>query len=88
MNWNELGQPIGRESMTLSYFVGSYARRNVPIICDDWRKNEWRNMKEALWDEIKVQYIQFGCILDFILLYYFILIADTVRFRFSTLNNS
>ncbi|KAK1387184.1 hypothetical protein POM88_015362 [Heracleum sosnowskyi] len=54
VNWNQLGQPIGKESVTLVHFVGSYARRNVPIICDDWRKKEWKNVKQNLWDEVKV----------------------------------
>ncbi|KAK1384461.1 hypothetical protein POM88_022196 [Heracleum sosnowskyi] len=54
VNWNQLGQPIGKESVTLVHFVGSYARRNVPIICDDWRKKEWQNVKQNLWDEVKV----------------------------------
>ena len=49
-----MGQPIGKESMTLAHFVDNYARRNVPIICDDWRKDEWKNVKQTLWDEIKV----------------------------------
>ncbi|KAK1370775.1 hypothetical protein POM88_036867 [Heracleum sosnowskyi] len=53
VNWNQLGQPIGKESVTLVHFVGSYARRNVPIICDDWRKKEWQNVKQNLWDEVK-----------------------------------
>ncbi|KAK1366426.1 hypothetical protein POM88_041987 [Heracleum sosnowskyi] len=55
VNWNQLGQPIGKESVTLVHFVGSYARRNVPIICDDWRKKEWQNVKQNLWDEVKIQ---------------------------------
>ncbi|KAK1360602.1 hypothetical protein POM88_045076 [Heracleum sosnowskyi] len=53
VNWNELGQPIGRASMTLAYFVGSYARRNFPITCDNWRNKNLRSTKEALWDEVK-----------------------------------
>ncbi|KAK1384152.1 hypothetical protein POM88_021887 [Heracleum sosnowskyi] len=53
VNWNQMGQPIGKESMTLVHFIGCYARRNVPITCDDWRKKEWQNVKQNLWDEIK-----------------------------------
>ncbi|KAL8108873.1 hypothetical protein AgCh_025105 [Apium graveolens] len=55
VNWNEIGQPIGKESMTLAYFIGAYARRNFPIVYDDWRKKEWRNVKQTLWDEIKMK---------------------------------
>ncbi|KAL8157278.1 hypothetical protein AgCh_002110 [Apium graveolens] len=33
--WNEIGQPIGKESVTLTFFIGSYARRNIPITCND-----------------------------------------------------
>ncbi|WOG82404.1 hypothetical protein DCAR_0101568 [Daucus carota subsp. sativus] len=55
VNWNEMGQPIGKESTTLAHFVGNYARRNLPIICDDWRKDEWKNVKQTLWDEIKMK---------------------------------
>lgn len=40
VNWNDLGQPIGKESTTLVYFLGSYVRSNISIICDDWRKKE------------------------------------------------
>ncbi|XP_074336108.1 uncharacterized protein LOC141675138 isoform X3 [Apium graveolens] len=53
VNWNEMGQPIGKESMTLVHFVGCYARRNIPITCDDWRKKEWKTLKQNLWDEVK-----------------------------------
>ncbi|XP_074367296.1 uncharacterized protein LOC141707824 isoform X1 [Apium graveolens] len=53
VNWNEIGQPIDKESMTLAHFIGAYARRNIPIVCDDWRKKEWQNVKQTLWDEIK-----------------------------------
>ncbi|KAK1400833.1 hypothetical protein POM88_000447 [Heracleum sosnowskyi] len=53
VNWNEMGQPIGKESMTLAHFIGNYARRNIPITCDDWRKKEWQSLKQTLWDEIK-----------------------------------
>lgn len=55
MEWNDFGQPIGKGSVTLSHYIGSAARRHVPITCDNWHKNDWLNMKEALWDEIKVQ---------------------------------
>lgn len=53
VEWNDLGQPIGKESISLSHYIGSAARRHVPITCDNWRKTDWLNMKEALWDEIK-----------------------------------
>ncbi|KAL8089651.1 hypothetical protein AgCh_039222 [Apium graveolens] len=51
--WNEIGQPIGKESVTLAFFIGSYARRNIPISCNDWCKKEWNIVKQNLWDEIK-----------------------------------
>ncbi|KAL6584424.1 hypothetical protein OROMI_003713 [Orobanche minor] len=53
VNWNEMGQPIGKESMTLAHFIGSYVRRHVPITCDNWRNKDLLNVKQALWDEIK-----------------------------------
>ncbi|KAK1371318.1 hypothetical protein POM88_037410 [Heracleum sosnowskyi] len=53
VTWNDLGQPIGNESVKLAFFIGNYARRNVPITCDDWRKKEWHIVKQALCDEIK-----------------------------------
>ncbi|KAL6560911.1 hypothetical protein OROHE_006088 [Orobanche hederae] len=53
VNWNEMGQPIGKESMTLAHFIGSYVRRHVPITCDNWRNKNLLNVKQALWDEIK-----------------------------------
>lgn len=43
--------------MTLAHVIGSYTRRHVPIICDNWRKKDWRNIKEALRDEIKEAFI-------------------------------
>ena len=62
MDWNQLGQPIGQGSVTLSYFVGNYARRNIPITCVDWRRKEWQSVKESLWDEIKVGLYVCWCI--------------------------
>ncbi|KAL6556943.1 hypothetical protein OROHE_006819 [Orobanche hederae] len=53
VNWNEMGQPIGNESMTLAHFIGSYIRRHVPITCDNWRNKDLLNVKQGLWDEIK-----------------------------------
>ncbi|KAL6579888.1 hypothetical protein OROMI_007912 [Orobanche minor] len=53
VNWNEMGQPIGKESMTLAHFIGSYVRRHVPVTCDNWRNKDLLNVKQALWDEIK-----------------------------------
>ncbi|KAL6580874.1 hypothetical protein OROMI_006797 [Orobanche minor] len=48
-----MGQPIGKESMTLAHFIGSYVRRHVLITCDNWRNKDLLNVKQALWDEIK-----------------------------------
>ncbi|KAL6557058.1 hypothetical protein OROHE_006934 [Orobanche hederae] len=53
VTWNDLGQPIGKESTALSHFIGSYARRNIPITCDNWCKKDWLTIKQALWDEVK-----------------------------------
>ncbi|KAL6566595.1 hypothetical protein OROMI_014999 [Orobanche minor] len=53
VNWNEMGQPIGKGYMTLAHFIGSYVRRHVPITCDNWRNKDLLNVKQALWDEIK-----------------------------------
>lgn len=53
VNWNEMGQPIGRASMTLVHYIGSYTRRHVPITCDNWRRKDLLPVKQALWDEIK-----------------------------------
>ncbi|KAL6548072.1 hypothetical protein OROHE_009134 [Orobanche hederae] len=57
VNWNELGQPIGKESTTLSHFIGSYARRHIPITCDNWRKKDWLTIKQALCDEVKETFL-------------------------------
>lgn len=54
VNWNEMGQPIGRASMTLVHYIGSYTRRHVPITCDNWRRKDLLSVKQALWDEIKL----------------------------------
>lgn len=40
-----MGQPIGKASMILVHFVDCYARRNIPITCDDWRKMEPKTVK-------------------------------------------
>ncbi|KAL6518120.1 hypothetical protein OROMI_033821 [Orobanche minor] len=55
--WNDLGQPIGKESTALSHFIGSYARRNIPITCDNWCKKDWLTIKQALWDEVKETFL-------------------------------
>lgn len=66
MNWNDLGQPIGKESIKLAHFIGNYARRNILITCDDWHKKEWCTVKEALADEIKVHPYQIKPLISFI----------------------
>ncbi|KAL6533270.1 hypothetical protein OROMI_027382 [Orobanche minor] len=52
VDWNGLGQPIGKESITLAHYVGALARRTFPITITDFRKKELAKDKEAFWDEI------------------------------------
>lgn len=54
VKWNDRGQSIGKESTKLAFFIGDYARRNIPITCDDWRKKEWLTVKQVLCDEMKL----------------------------------
>lgn len=54
VNWNKLGQPIGKESVTLAHYVGALARRTFPITINDFRKKELTQAKEGFWDEIMV----------------------------------
>ncbi|ONK63484.1 uncharacterized protein A4U43_C07F15630 [Asparagus officinalis] len=55
VNFNEMGQPIGKESMTLAHFIGSCSRRTFPITITDWRNKDLLPLKEKFWDEVKIE---------------------------------
>ena len=73
VNWNEMGQPIGKESMTLAHFIGSYVRRTFRITIKDWRDRDLLADKEKLWDEIKVYFFNFSIFRgDLVIIFYFL----------------
>lgn len=53
VEYNELGQPIGDGSITLSSYCGCVGRSFVPITYDDWRKVP-DEVKEKCWIAISV----------------------------------
>jgi len=53
VEFNSLGEHIGRGSVTLSSFLGPLVREHVSVLLDDWRHLEEKT-KDALWEEIQV----------------------------------
>lgn len=52
MEFNALGEHVGRGSVTLSSFLGPLVREHVPVLLDDWRHLDEKT-KDALWEEIQ-----------------------------------
>ncbi|KAK2426437.1 hypothetical protein QL285_025107 [Trifolium repens] len=63
VTWNNIGQPIGRNSRYLSSYIGLTARRIVPIYFDRWNtinetiKPAYDAYKRAIWDEIRSAFV-------------------------------
>ncbi|PON33598.1 hypothetical protein PanWU01x14_351230 [Parasponia andersonii] len=55
IEFNSRGQPIGKESISLSSFLELLLREIVPITIPDWRKVT-KEMKEVLWKSIQARY--------------------------------
>ena len=53
VEFNALGEHVGRGSVTLSSFLGPLVREHVFVLLDDWRHLEEKT-KDALWEEIHV----------------------------------
>ena len=54
VEFNALGEHVGRGSVTLSSFLGPFLREHVPVLLDDWRHLDEKT-KDALWEEIQVK---------------------------------
>ncbi|RID79658.1 hypothetical protein BRARA_A02376 [Brassica rapa] len=52
VEFNSLGEHVGRGSVTLSSFLGPLVREHMPVLLDDWRHLEEKT-KDALWEEIQ-----------------------------------
>ncbi|KAF8115511.1 hypothetical protein N665_0026s0054 [Sinapis alba] len=52
VEFNALGEHVGRGSVTLSSFLGPLVREHVSVLLDDWRHLEEKT-KDALWEEIQ-----------------------------------
>ena len=55
LEWNDLGQAVGKESIRFSSTIGVFARQYIPITIDGW-KNVDGNLKDELWTLILVRY--------------------------------
>ncbi|PON37169.1 hypothetical protein TorRG33x02_348030 [Trema orientale] len=55
IEFNSRGQPVGKESISLSSFLGPLVREIVPITIADWRKVT-KGMRELLWKSIQARY--------------------------------
>ena len=58
VEFNALGEHVGRGSVTLSSFLGPLVREHVPVLLDDWRHLDEKT-KYALWEEIQVRITTF-----------------------------
>ncbi|KAG7556924.1 hypothetical protein ISN44_As11g029270 [Arabidopsis suecica] len=52
VEFNALGEHVGKGSVTLSSFLGPLAREHVPVLLDDWRQLDQRT-KDVMWEEIQ-----------------------------------
>lgn len=53
VDFNAIGNHVGRGSVRLSSFVGIIVREHVSVLLDDWRHLDVRT-KEMMWEEIQV----------------------------------
>ncbi|KAL0729508.1 hypothetical protein Bca4012_025601 [Brassica carinata] len=53
VEFNSVGEHVGRGSVTMSSFLGPLVREHVPVLLDDWRHLEEKT-KDVLWEEIQV----------------------------------
>ena len=53
VEFNALGEHVGRGSVTLSSFLGPLVREHVSVLLDDWRHLDDQT-KDTLWEEIQV----------------------------------
>ncbi|CAE5962935.1 unnamed protein product [Arabidopsis arenosa] len=52
VEFNALGEHVGKGSVTLSSFLGPLVREHVPVLLDDWRQLDQRT-KDVMWEEIQ-----------------------------------
>lgn len=57
VQWNALGQPIGKESQSFVSYIGCIVRRLVPISMENWRAREMIPYKEIFLDEVRKVFI-------------------------------
>ena len=57
VHWSQDNQLIEPNGSTLTSYLGSVARREVPITCDDWRNKALKDAKDKIWSEIQVPYV-------------------------------
>ena len=53
VKWNNLGQPIGKLSVTLSSTLGVLIRQYLPITVNNWKQVD-NQLKDRLWSLILV----------------------------------
>jgi hypothetical protein len=56
VQWNALGQPVGKESQSFVSYIGCIVRRLVPISMENWRAREMIPYKEKFLDEVRVKH--------------------------------
>lgn len=54
VEFNIIGNPVGKGSVTLSSFMGVLVREHVSVLLDDWRYVDSK-IKDTMWEQIQVQ---------------------------------
>ena len=57
VHWSQEGQLIEPNGSTLTSYLGSMVRREIPITCEDWRARVLDDAKDKIWSEIQVPYV-------------------------------
>ncbi|XP_010456971.1 PREDICTED: uncharacterized protein LOC104738503 [Camelina sativa] len=56
VEFNSLGDHVGKGSVTLSSFLGALVREHVPVLIEDWRLLDEKT-KDTMWEEIQGRFI-------------------------------
>lgn len=53
VQWNSRGQPIGRNSVTMSSYLGATTSSTIPISYENWDRVP-DALKNAIWEDVSV----------------------------------
>ncbi|CAI8608856.1 unnamed protein product [Vicia faba] len=57
VHWSQEGQLIEPNGSTLTSYLGSVVRREIPITCEDWRARVLDDAKDKIWSETQKLFI-------------------------------